>query len=202
MRFVLALLLASTLAAEGPGGFGVSILTEEGCSLYTGPGQSAIALGRGWNNGWLDNPVTVYYTNHEATAESQVYTEEVMAVLRRMLPLVTLVKTTDVNAKMTIRVQSVVLPNSNMLGIAEFPYSIEPGAGDVKVQTSMTGTKLWRVLAHEIGHAMGLPHTSWFRNMNWGGTLLLPYYTDGPRAYGVYDQVLFGSYYRVSAVRR
>jgi len=201
MRLIL-FLAAIAAFAEGPGGYGVSILTEDGCTIYTGPGRSIIALGRGWNNGYLDQEVTVYYTSHEATAEAQVYTEEIMDVLRRMLPKVILVKSTDIGAKMTIRVQSAVLPNSNMLGITEFPYSIEPGAGNLKVQQVLTGTKLWRVLAHEIAHAMGLPHTAWVYNMNWGGTLLLPSYTDGPRAYGVYDQQLFGNYYRVSAVRR
>ena len=189
---LIAFALTAIASATEPGGYGVSILTETGCYTASGPGNSAIAIGRGWNNGNLDLPVTVRYTSHEATAHTQEVVESVVDHLRRLLPLVTLVKTTNTTAPMTIRVQSAALPG-NMLGQANYPYSVEPIAGDVLIHSGITDpTQLWRVAAHEIAHAMGIGH---------GGSLMLPYYTPGPLAYEVKDQILFSWWYRITPYR-
>lgn len=71
-------IFALALSASGPGGYGVSTLTETGCHTATGPGNSAISIGCGWNNGDKDLPVTVAYTSHEATPKTQEVIEDVV----------------------------------------------------------------------------------------------------------------------------
>lgn len=190
MRLLLALLLALPLAAE-TGGYGVSTLTVDGCHTQTGPGRSIITLGRGWNNGDLDLPVALKYTAHECNSATAAAVESVIDQLRRMLPLVTFARSTDVNAPLTLRVGSITWP-SYLLGQANYSYSVEPVAGDVLINDSLTGTQLWRVVAHEIGHALGVRH---------GGSLMRPTYRDGPLAYESADQILFSEYYRVRPFR-